>query len=75
MSPWQEYKKKLGTTRPWDLLNPEVPRAEANVAQSRYAICLGCSELKDVTKQCKQCGCVMVGKVKLLHATCPLNKW
>lgn len=75
MSPWQEYKKKLGTTRPWDLLNPEVPRAEASVAQFRYATCLDCPELMDVTKQCKQCGCVMFGKVKLLNATCPLNKW
>jgi hypothetical protein len=75
MSPWQEYKKKLGTTRPWDLLNPEVPRAEASVAQSRYATCLDCPELIQVTKQCKQCGCVMPRKVKLLEATCPLNKW
>jgi hypothetical protein len=31
--------------------------------------------LMQITKQCKQCGCVMSAKVKLLHATCPLNKW
>lgn len=75
MSAWQDYKAKLGTTRPWDLLNPNAPRAEETVSESRYAVCLECPELIKVTKQCKQCGCVMPGKVKLLEATCPLNKW
>jgi hypothetical protein len=75
MSAWQNYKAKLGTTRPWDLLNPNAPKAEEQVSEARYAICLECPELIKVTKQCKQCGCVMPGKVKLLQATCPLNKW
>ena len=75
MNAWQAYKEKLGTTRPWDLLNPNAPRAEERVSDSRYAICQECPELVKVTKQCKQCGCVMPGKVKLLHATCPLGKW
>lgn len=75
MTPWEKYKQKLGTTRPWDLLNSDVPRASVGVASARLEICLECPELIKVTKQCKQCGCVMPGKVKLLEATCPLNKW
>ena len=75
MTPWEKYKQKLGTTRPWDLLNSDVPRASVGVASARLEICLECPELIKVTKQCKQCGCVMPGKVKLLHATCPLDKW
>jgi hypothetical protein len=75
MNAWQEYKQRLGTTRPWDLLNPNAPRADEQVSESRLETCLECPELIKVTKQCKQCGCVMTGKVKLKEATCPLGKW
>ena len=75
MSPWEEYKKKLGTTRPWDLINPNVPRVDEFVAKERMDICLKCPELIGPTKQCKQCGCLMPLKVKLENAECPLGKW
>lgn len=75
MSPWQEYKKKLGTTRPWDMLNPNVERASEEVAEARMDTCNKCPELISLTKQCKQCGCLMASKTKLLQATCPLGKW
>lgn len=75
MSAWEEYKKRLGDTRPWDLLNPNTPRVEGLVADDRMQICLACPELIGLTKQCKQCGCVMTGKVKLRDAVCPVGKW
>ena len=75
MSAWEEYKRRLGEARPWDLLNPNAPRVDAEKAESRLAICLECPELVKVTKQCKQCGCFMQGKVKLESASCPLGKW
>jgi hypothetical protein len=75
MSAWKQYKQRLGDTRPWDLLNPNVPRAEESTADERMDICLSCSELIGLTKQCKQCGCVMTGKVKLRDAVCPMGKW
>ena len=75
MSAWEEYKKRLGDTRPWDLLNPNTPRVEGLVADDRMQICLACPELIGLTKQCKQCGCVMTGKVKLRDAVCPMGKW
>jgi hypothetical protein len=74
-SKWQQYKEKLGETRPWDLLNPNTEYAEESEAERRYDICKSCPELIDLTKQCKQCGCVMPLKTKLLKATCPLEKW
>ena len=75
MSKWEEYKKKLGTARPWDLVNPEQPRADDDLADKRLDICLGCDRLIKVTKQCKECGCFMALKVKLQGAVCPLGKW
>lgn len=74
-SAWQKYKEKLGDTRPWDLLNPNTEYAEEEKANERYDICKSCPELIDLTKQCKQCGCIMSLKTKLQHATCPLGKW
>jgi hypothetical protein len=74
-SKWQQYKEKLGDTRPWDLLNPNTEYAPEIEADRRYDICKSCPELIDLTKQCKQCGCIMSLKTKLQHATCPLGKW
>ncbi len=75
MNPWQEYKKKLGTTRPWDVLNSNVEKASEEEAQARLNTCISCDRLIQFTKQCKECGCIMAIKVKLKKATCPLNKW
>lgn len=74
MNAWQEYKKKLGNSRPWDALNPSE-YIDADLADSRYKICLGCPRLVQATKQCRECGCFMVLKTKLKGATCPLGKW
>jgi hypothetical protein len=73
-SAWEEYKKKVGETRPWHILNPEN-YVEDSIQKSRYDICLICPELTQTTKQCKQCGCFMGVKTKLEKAACPLGKW
>lgn len=74
-SKWQEYKAKLGETRPWDALNPNTEYVQESEAERRYDICNSCPELIDLTKQCKQCGCFMAMKTKMSKATCPLKKW
>jgi Rieske Fe-S protein len=74
-SKWQEYKEKLGETRPWDILNPNTEYVEEAEATKRYDTCKACPEFIDLTKQCKQCGCVMPLKTKLSRATCPIGKW
>ena len=48
MSAWQEYKKKLGTTRPWDVLTEEPVSVETS--SKRMSICEECPELIPVTK-------------------------
>ena len=75
MTPWEEYKAKLGTTRPWDIINPQIQKADDDLAGKRLDICLDCDRLLKVTKQCKECGCFMALKVKIQGAVCPLGKW
>ena len=74
-NPWQEYKKKLGVTRPWDLLNPNKEVTDEAVSSARLDICELCPRLIKTTHQCKECGCFMKLKVKLESAVCPLGKW
>ncbi len=74
MSAWQEYKKKLGNTRPWDVVTNQ-PKVDDSVAEKRMGVCNECPELIPMTKQCKQCGCFMNMKTRLEKATCPLGKW
>ena len=64
----------MGTARPWQLLDPSN-YVDENLEKERYDICLSCPELIALTKQCKQCGCVMPLKTKLMNAVCPLGKW
>jgi hypothetical protein len=70
-----ENLKRKPAVRPWDLLNPNETRAAEEVANLRYDICKECPMLIKISKQCRKCGCFMAAKTKLLHATCPLNKW
>jgi hypothetical protein len=74
MSKWEEYKKKLGESRPWDLLKP-AEYTGIDTAYERYKICLECPQFIRTTKQCRECGCFMVLKTKLEDAKCPLEKW
>jgi hypothetical protein len=73
-SAWQRYKEKNGVT-PLDLVNPNAKHADLELHDKRYSICLSCTELIKMTKQCKQCGCFMNIKTKLLDAKCPIGKW
>jgi hypothetical protein len=73
-SAWKDYKEKIGTARPWHLLNSDN-YVDDQLSSARYEVCLACPELIDLTKQCKQCGCFMPGKVKLKQAECPIKKW
>lgn len=75
LTPWQQYKKNLGKTRPWDVLNPQTNYVSKDEADRRLKICLSCPELIQLTKQCKKCGCLMNVKTKLEKASCPIEKW
>lgn len=75
LTPWQQYKKNLGDTRPWDLLKPDAEWVDASISEARYSICKECSFFIKLTKQCEKCGCFMFAKTKLEKATCPIGKW
>jgi hypothetical protein len=61
--------------KPWDLLKPNAQWAHEEKAKERFNICKQCPRLIKLTKQCKECGCIMIAKTKLELATCPLEKW
>ena len=73
-SKWEEWKKNLGETRPWDILNSEN-YIDQKTTEQRMDICKACPELIQLTKQCKKCGCFMEMKTKLEYAKCPIGKW
>lgn len=75
MSKWEQWKKAVGETRPWHVLDPSRHVNDEKIAEDRLAICKECPELIQLTTQCKQCGCIMSLKTKLAAATCPLGKW
>jgi hypothetical protein len=75
MTPYQEWKKSLGETRPWDAINPNAVKASDEEADRRMDLCKECPSFLKITSQCKECGCFMKIKTKLNLATCPLGKW
>jgi hypothetical protein len=75
LSAWEQYKKNLGSTRPWDIVNPNTNWVDEKISKQRFDICKSCPELIALTSQCKKCGCFMNLKTKLEKAVCPIGKW
>jgi hypothetical protein len=75
LTPWEKYKKNLGETRPWDIVNPNTEWSNLEESERRFEICKSCPELIKLTTQCKKCGCFMKLKTKLEKASCPIGKW
>jgi hypothetical protein len=72
----EAYKRdKVGKkARPYHLFRRKnyVP---FEISEQRFAICKQCPELIKPTNQCRQCGCLMHLKTKLVQAECPLGLW
>lgn len=60
--------------RPYDAIDPRIPRVRRRVRRQRMDICRGCEFLNGL-EQCVKCGCFMPVKTMLPHAFCPLDKW
>lgn len=75
MSKWSEWKKNVGDSRPWHLLNPDRLLDNESIINKRLEICKACPELISATTQCKKCGCLMNLKTRLAEAECPIGKW
>lgn len=74
MSSWGEWKKSLGDSRPWHLLDPDKKIYDRSIIDHRMNICRSCEFLL-VTKQCDKCKCYMPAKTALSNAECPIGKW
>jgi hypothetical protein len=74
-SAWEEWKKSLGDTRPWHLLDESAKVTDKLKIETRMSICNTCPEFIKLTTQCKKCGCIMKFKTTLEKASCPLDKW
>lgn len=75
MNAWTEWKKNLGDSRPWHLLDPDRKIRDESIVKNRMDICNSCEYLIKTTKQCSECGCFMVFKTTLANAECPKGKW
>lgn len=70
------YMRKAGEdVSVWDLFNPNMPRAEREEMERRYAICQECPFFLRGSKRCSRCGCFMKFKTSLEMAKCPEHKW
>lgn len=50
--------------------------ADKELREQRRAICNACPHLKrGPVDRCGQCGCLIIGKISLTGATCPIHKW
>ena len=70
-----KVKEKPRKVRPWDIFNKNIDKVADVVQKERMSICLQCPRLIKSTRQCKECGCFMDAKSRLLDADCPLGKW
>ena len=48
--------------------------AEHELIEQRINICNTCEHLSAI-RNCKICGCLVDGKVRLKGSTCPIGKW
>ncbi len=49
--------------------------ADKTLAKYRQSVCDSCEHLDKKLNRCRQCGCFMWAKTKLLSMNCPLDKW
>ena len=75
MGLWLLLKNMSDDVKPWDLLNPNQPRSQEDLVNSRLEICRACEFFRPKTETCRKCGCFMKLKTMLEKAKCPIGKW
>jgi hypothetical protein len=58
-----------------DLFDPNQPRSNRELIESRLKICNECEWFKKSLQKCRKCGCFMKLKTTLQEAKCPMEKW
>jgi hypothetical protein len=67
--------KDNGAVEFFDLFDPNQPRSDQELIESRLAICNTCPFFNKRLKKCTKCGCFMKLKTTLKKASCPIGKW
>lgn len=49
--------------------------ADDQLYHSRVAVCKGCKEYQELTRQCRECGCFVPFKAQVKRSKCPQGKW
>jgi hypothetical protein len=58
-----------------DLFDPNMPRSNRELIESRLSICNSCPWFNKRLAKCKKCGCFMKLKSTLQDAKCPIGAW
>ena len=58
-----------------DLFDPNQPRADRELIESRLAVCNTCPFFFKQLQKCRKCGCFMKLKTTLIQAKCPEGHW
>lgn len=58
-----------------DLFDPNQPRSDKYLIDTRLEICNNCEWLNKRLVKCRKCGCFMKLKSTLKQAKCPIGKW
>jgi hypothetical protein len=67
--------KDNGEVEFFDLFDPNQPRSDKELIESRLVICNTCPFFNKRLMKCKKCGCFMKLKTTLKQASCPIGKW
>lgn len=65
----------------WDLVNYIHQNREGvlfvsdEVYRERMTICKACDKYDELDNRCRQCGCFLPPKAKMILDSCPLDKW
>ena len=65
----------------WDLINYIHKNQGSSLMVSdetykeRISTCKGCAMYDDLESRCRECGCFVPAKAKIILDSCPLNKW
>lgn len=66
----------------WDLIkylqqnkNHTILFVTDEVYKERMMTCKGCDKYDELENRCKECGCFLPAKAKIILDSCPLGKW